>query len=62
VGALGEEAQEPLLRLRDRIWPRDPDDIEAMRAGGLDQCRLEVLGQACWGQGFGRLVQKSRSA
>jgi hypothetical protein len=36
MGTLGEETQEPLLRLRDRIWPCNSDDIEAMRAGGLD--------------------------
>ena len=57
VAALGQEAQEPFLCLWNSVRSRDRHDVEAVRAGGFDQGRLEAWGQAC-----GRLVQKSRSA
>jgi hypothetical protein len=53
MGAFGEEAPEPLRRLRDGIRPCDAYDIEPVRARGLDQRRL---------QGGRLTVQKSRSA
>jgi hypothetical protein len=52
VGTLGQETLELLLRLRDRVWTRDPDDIESVRVGDLGERRLDV----------GGAVQKSRSA
>jgi hypothetical protein len=48
--AFGNEAFEKRLGLRDRVGPRDADDIEAVRACGLLQLRLD-----------GPAVQKSRS-
>jgi hypothetical protein len=50
--AFGEEAAQPLRRLRDRIRPGDADRIETVRARGPRERRLER----------GALAQKSRSA
>ena len=52
VRAFGEKAREPLLRLRDRVRPRDADDVEALRA----RLRSKRGLQRGW------IVQKSRSA
>ena len=41
VGAGGEEVAQPLGSARDRVRPRDTDRVEALRAGGLDERRLE---------------------
>jgi hypothetical protein len=53
MGAFGKEALEPLRRLRDRIRPRNSDNVKAVGARGFDQRRLE---SRC------AVVQKSRSA
>jgi hypothetical protein len=37
VGALGQELPQPRQRLRDRVRPRDPDDIEAALVCGPGQ-------------------------
>jgi hypothetical protein len=52
MGALAEELRQPFQRLRDRVRPRDADDIEAVDTRGLYQ------------RGFaaGRIIQKSRLA
>jgi hypothetical protein len=52
MGALLKELRQPFRRLRDRVRPRDADDIEAMGARRLYQRRLEA----------GRVIQKSRLA
>jgi hypothetical protein len=52
MSALGEKALQPLQRLRDRIGPRDADDVEAVLARGSRERGLERA----------RVVQKSRSA
>jgi hypothetical protein len=39
--AFGQESSQPFRRLRDRIGPRDTDDVEALRAGGGGQRGLE---------------------
>ena len=41
VGAGGEEVAQPLGRVRDRVRPRDTDRVEALRARGLGERRLE---------------------
>ena len=52
VSAVGQKAPQPLGRLRNRVGPRDADDVEAVCARGLGERRLERR----------RIVQKSRSA
>jgi len=52
VRAVGEKARETFRRLRDRVRPRDADNVEAMRAGGLRERFLQRVG----------IAQKSRSA
>jgi hypothetical protein len=42
MGALLKEMRQPFRRLRDRVRPRDADDIEAMGARRLYQRRLEA--------------------
>jgi hypothetical protein len=57
MGALGEELPQPRRRLRDRIGPRDSDQVEAELARGVRQRRLQrprVVRR--------RIGQKSRSA
>ena len=41
VGAGREEVAQPLGRARDRIRPRDADRVETLRAGRLDERRLQ---------------------
>jgi hypothetical protein len=50
--AFGQEAAQPLRRLRDRVRPRDPDRVETVLVRGSCERRLERRAFA----------QKSRSA
>jgi hypothetical protein len=52
MGAFGQKMLQPFQRLRDRIGPRDADDVEAVLARGSRERGLER----------DRVVQKSRSA
>jgi hypothetical protein len=37
MGAGGKEIPQSRRRLRNRIWPRDADCVEALRAGGVGE-------------------------
>jgi hypothetical protein len=41
VGAFGQELPQPLQRLRNRVRPRDADDLEAVLTSGARERRFE---------------------